>query len=357
VYVHVPFCSKRCDYCAFTTFTDRSIDAMAAHSDATVTAITRAVDAGLLTPVDSVFFGGGTPSMLPAEQLVAIVGSIPVTPRAEVTVECNPDTVTEALLNAYIEAGVNRLSFGVQSMQPHVLAALGRTHNPDNVHRSLAAARRVGFRSFNVDLIYGVAGESLEDWEATLDAVIAFETPHISAYALTVESGTPLAATPDRHPDEDLQADMYLAAEARFAEVRLMNYEVSNWAIAGHECRHNWLYWMQGDYLGFGCGAHSHRAGRRWWNVRTPERYVELVSCGGDGESTGEQLDDETRRTERLQLRLRTRLGVEVSELGPTAVERLDELVGEALVLVVDGRVTLTPAGRMMGNAITNALI
>jgi putative oxygen-independent coproporphyrinogen III oxidase len=362
VYVHVPFCSKRCDYCAFVTFADAGVDAMAAHSAATVTAIGRARERGVLPPASSVFFGGGTPSLLPAEQLTSILAAIPAADDVEVTVECNPDTVTEELLHAYAEAGVNRLSFGVQSMRPHVLAALGRTHDPDNVYRSIEAARRVGFSSFNVDLIYGVAGESLADWESTVADVISLQPPHVSAYALTIEPGTPLAKTPDLHPDEDVQADMYLLAESHFAAAGLSNYEVSNWAVDGHECRHNWLYWQQGDYLGFGCGAHSHRAGRRWWNVRTPQRYVELVNEGGDGESTGEQLTDDVRRTERLQLRLRTRLGVRLSELTAEAMQHVDDLVEGELIRVVDGPdgdpiVALTPSGAMMGNAITSMLI
>ena len=182
------------------------------------------------------------------------------------------------MFETFAGAGVNRVSIGVQSMVPHVLAALGRTHDPANVERAVAAARAVGLPTFNVDIIYGAAGESLDDWRTTLERALALDPPHVSAYALTVEAGTPLADDPARHPDDDVQADEYELADDLLTAAGLANYEVSNWARPGHECRHNLLYWRQHDYLGFGCAAHSHRAGRRWWNVRTPERYIAAVA-------------------------------------------------------------------------------
>jgi putative oxygen-independent coproporphyrinogen III oxidase len=227
-----------------------------------------------MTPATTVFFGGGTPSLVPAEALMMVLDAVPLAAGAEVTVECNPDTVTPGLLAAYRTHGVNRLSLGVQSMVPHVLAALGRTHDPANVRRAVALARDAGFPTFNLDLIYGAVGESLDDWRRTLDAALALDPPHVSAYALTVEAGTPLADDPARHPDDDTQAAEYEIADAAFSAAGLANYEISNWARPGHECQHNLLYWRQGDYLGIGCAAHSHRSGRRWWNVRTPERYI-----------------------------------------------------------------------------------
>jgi coproporphyrinogen III oxidase-like Fe-S oxidoreductase len=192
VYVHVPFCARRCDYCDFATWTDRH-HLMAAYAAACVTDVRRRCDSQPVPPATSVFFGGGTPSLLPAELLVSILEAIPRAPGAEVTVECNPDTVTPELVAAYRAGGVNRLSFGVQSMAPHVLAALGRTHDPAGVERAVEAARGAGFDNFNVDLIYGAAGETMADWRATLDAALALDPPHVSAYALTVEPGTPLA--------------------------------------------------------------------------------------------------------------------------------------------------------------------
>jgi putative oxygen-independent coproporphyrinogen III oxidase len=346
VYVHIPFCSRRCDYCAFATWTDRD-HLIGAYVDAVCTEIDRAVASGGLVAATSVFFGGGTPSLIPAEMLVRILSRIPVSNGAEVTVECNPDTVTAALADTYFAGGVNRLSFGVQSMVPHVLEALGRTHDPESVERAVGFARKAGFTKLNLDLIYGGAGESLEDWCATVDAVIALGPTHVSAYALTIEAGTPLAADPARHPDDDDQADKYLAAEERFVAAGLANYEISNWAVSGDECKHNELYWAQGDYLGFGCAAHSHVQGRRWWNIRTPDRYVEMVSAGESTEAAFEILDDEHRHIEGLRLSLRTNAGVPAEALSDTDRDLLESLLEES-----DGRVRLTVDGRLLANEV-----
>jgi oxygen-independent coproporphyrinogen-3 oxidase len=336
VYVHVPFCRTRCDYCAFATWTDRPhlIDA---YLDAVRVDVERSVAAGM-AEASSVFVGGGTPSLVPAAGLAAVLGAIPLTAGAEVTVECNPDDVTEELLHTYVAAGVTRVSIGVQSMVPHVLAALGRTHDPANVRRAVAAARAVGLPTFNVDVIYGAAGETLSDWRSTVEQVLALDPPHVSAYGLTVEAGTPLAGDPDRHPDDDVQADEYELADELLTAAGLHNYEVSNWARPGHECRHNLLYWRQHDYLGFGCAAHSHRAGRRWWNVRTPERYIEAVHAGRSTEAAGETLDYDARRIERLQLSLRTTEGVPLEALDGHAIPGLVERTGERWVLTRRGR-------------------
>jgi oxygen-independent coproporphyrinogen-3 oxidase len=296
----------------------------------------------------SVFFGGGTPSMVAAGVLMGVLDAIPLADGAEVTVECNPDTVTAALLDTYRAHGVNRLSLGVQSMVPHVLAALGRTHDPANVVRAVALARDADFPTFNVDLIYGAAGETLDDWRRTLDAALALDPPHVSAYALTVEAGTPLADDPSRHPDDDTQAAEYELADDVLSAGGLANYEISNWARPGHECRHNLLYWRQGDYLGFGCAAHSHQGGRRWWNVRTPERYIALVQAGDPATAAGETLDAETRRLEGLQLALRTRDGVPAAALDPRPLESLVERDGD--------RIVLTRAGRLVANDISTRL-
>jgi oxygen-independent coproporphyrinogen-3 oxidase len=342
IYVHVPFCARRCDYCAFATWTDRA-HLMGAYADACVTELGQAE----LPEATSVFFGGGTPSLLPPELLVAILVAARRAPEAEVTVECNPDTVNPELLAAYRHAGVNRLSFGVQSMLPHVLRALGRSHDPDNVRRAVALARAAGFQTCNLDLIYGGAGESLADWERTLADALALDPPHVSAYALTVEPGTPLAADPARHPNDDDQADKYLLADRILAEAGLGSYEISNWARPGHECRHNLLYWSQGDYRGIGCAAHSHQAGRRWWNVRTPERYIAAIESARSPVAGDEVLDAEHRRVERLQLALRTAVGVPAEALPDANDEALDGLVERH-----DGRVVLTPQGRLLANEV-----
>ncbi len=342
VYVHVPFCRRRCDYCAFATWTDRH------HlHQAYVAACRRELQIARLPPATSVFFGGGTPSLLAAPLLVSMLEEVERAPGAEVTVECNPDTVTGELLEAYAAAGVDRLSFGVQSMVPEVLASLGREHHPDQVGAAVALAKAVGFRSWSVDLIYGAAGESVEQWRQTVDQVLALDPPHVSAYALTVEPGTPLAVAPERHPADDDQADKYLIAEAMLAAAGLANYEISNWAGPGHESRHNRLYWQGGDYRGIGCAAHSHRGGRRWWNIRTPERYIAAIEAGGSAEAGSEELAPADRRLEALQLALRTRDGVPTEALPPEVRVGVEELIEEE-----GGIVRLTPAGRLLANEV-----
>jgi oxygen-independent coproporphyrinogen-3 oxidase len=341
-YLHIPFCSHRCDYCAFATWTDRG-HLVDRYLDTCRIEIERAVESGL-PDASSVFVGGGTPSIVPADRLVEVLRAVPTAAGAEVTVECNPETVTPALLEVYGAAGVNRLSFGVQSMVPHVLRSLGREHDPHQVRRAVEAAQRIGFASWNVDLIYGGAGESLDDWRATLDEIMALAPPHVSAYALTVEPGTALADDPDRWPDDDDQADKYLIADEVLGAAGLGWYEISNWARPGHRCRHNLLYWRGGEYLGFGCAAHSHRDGRRWWNVRTPERYIDAIESGRSAEAAGERLVDGERRLESLQLAVRTAEGV------PSSALPADELDG--LVEVGDGRAVLTVRGRLLAHEV-----
>ena len=346
VYVHIPFCASKCDYCAFATWTDRH-HLTTAYLEALRVDIGRAVDAGM--PVaTTVFVGGGTPSMIPPDELGAVIDAIPTVAGAETTVECNPDDVTPELLRELRDHGVSRVSVGVQSMASHVLGSLGRRHDRRNVERAVEAIRAVGFDSFNLDIIYGAAGERLEDWAETVDAVVALDPPHVSAYGLTVEPGTPLAADTARHPDDDDQADKYELVDERLAAAGLENYEISNWARPGQECEHNLIYWRQQDYRGFGCAAHSHESGRRWWNVRTPDRYIELVAADEPTEAAGETLDAETREFERLELLLRLRPGVPLSALDGDALSGLVERE--------DDRWVLTRAGRLMQNEIATRL-
>ena len=342
VYVHIPFCARRCDYCAFATWTDRH-HLHASYTRACVDELRRAA----LPPATSVFFGGGTPSLIAPELLTAILDAIPRAEGAEVTVECNPETVSIESLAVYRAHGVNRISFGVQSMSPHVLAALGREHDVASVRRAVGAARSAGFESWSADLIFGGAGESLDDWQRTVEAVVDLDPPHVSAYALTVEAGTPLARDPARHPDDDDLAEKYALADAILAASGRRWYEISNWAMPGHECRHNRLYWDGGPYRGIGCAAHSFDGSRRWWNVRTPDRYVERISRGEAAEAAGESLDDDARRLERLALRLRTRDGVPRSAIAPADLDAIDGLVD-----VRDERLVLTLRGRMLANEV-----
>ena len=345
VYVHVPFCATRCDYCAFATWTDR-MHLVDRYLAACRTQVEREIAAGLPT-VTSVFVGGGTPSLVPAGALLAVLAPLPMAPGAEVTVECNPDTVTAELLAEYAAGGVSRISLGVQSMVPTVLSSLGRTHDPSNVRQAVDLVVAAGFETWNLDLIYGAAGESLEEWERTLGLATALEPPHVSAYGLTVEPGTALFDDRARHPDDDDQADKYLVATDTLGAVGLEWYEISNWARPGHECRHNLLYWSQRDYAAIGCAAHGHRAGRRFWNVRTPERYIEAIEHGRSPEAADERLDATGRRIERLQLALRTGRGVPVGAL-PLGED--EDLAG--LVELEGGQARLTVAGRLLANEV-----
>jgi oxygen-independent coproporphyrinogen-3 oxidase len=345
LYLHVPFCRHRCDYCAFATWTDR-LALAGRYLAACRTQVERAVTDGM-GPVTSVFVGGGTPTLAPVDGLLSVLAAIPLAPGAEVSVEANPDDVTPELLRAYVDGGVNRLSLGVQSMVPPVLATLGRTHDPANVRRAAEAAHGVGL-PFNVDLIYGVAGETVEQWTTTLDEALALEPSHVSAYGLTVEPGTPLAADEARHPDDDDQADKYLLATERLGAAGFEWYEISNWSKPGHRCRHNQLYWSQGDYLGVGCAAHSHQAGRRWWNLRTPERYVDAVEQGLSVEAGAEELDPTRRQFEAWELALRTTEGVPADAFEPGALDELAPLLDER----PDGTVALTVSGRLLANEV-----
>lgn len=348
VYVHIPFCRSRCDYCAFATWTDRG-HLVEAYVEAVITDIERAVGAGM--PVaDTVFFGGGTPTLIDPVHIARIIGAIPVSAAPEITVESNPDDASPALFATYASAGVNRISIGVQSMVGHVLRSLGRSHDAANVERAVSMARAAGILNVNLDLMYGAAGESTGDWETSLRSALALGPTHVSAYGLTVEAGTPLAEDPARHPDDDEQADKYVVADEMLTAAGLLNYEISNWAQPGRECRHNMVYWDQGDYTGFGCAAHSHRAGHRWWNVRTPDRYIDLVAAGEPVMAADEHLDEDVRSFERLELSLRTRAGVPADAL----LESAGDLAG--LVEFRDGRAVLTRDGRLLANEISTRL-
>ena len=352
-YVHIPFCAVRCGYCDFATWTDRD-HLIEAYVAACVTDLSRRSTRGDAPLATTVFFGGGTPSLLAPDLLVRILDAIPRTDDAEVTVECNPDSVDPAKLAAYRASGVTRLSFGVQSLRPHVLAALDRTHDPDNVERAVRWTRDAGFETFNLDLIYGTPGETPADWEATLDGVLALDPPHVSAYALTVEPGTPLgtavAAGEAVAPDDDDQAGKYAVTDERLGAAGLEWYEISSWARPGHECRHNLLYWTGGDYLPIGAAAHGHRRGRRWWNVRTPERYIGLVAEGAEPVAGDEVLDDRQREDEALTLALRTRGGAVPPRPAAAEVERL---VGAGLLEQAGSRVVLSRAGRLLASEVT----
>jgi putative oxygen-independent coproporphyrinogen III oxidase len=347
VYVHVPFCAARCDYCAFAAWTDRD-HLMADYAEACVAEARRARREEQLPLATSVYVGGGTPSRLPPELLAEVLEAVPRHPDAEVTVECNPEDAAAARFARWRRAGVTRVSFGVQSMVPHVLDGLGRRHGTTQVLEALALADEAGFASVNVDLIVGAVAETGADVSRTLEAVLGLEPrpPHVSVYGLTVEPGTPLARDPARHPDDDVVARQYTLVDAALSEAGYGWYEVSNWAVPGHECRHNSLYWAQGDYRGIGCAAHSHRGRRRWWNVRTPERYIEAVRSGRPATAADEVLTDDESAFERLALALRTSVGVPASVVP-------DDPDLDGLVQRRGDRAVLTVRGRLLANEVT----
>jgi putative oxygen-independent coproporphyrinogen III oxidase len=351
VYVHVPFCRERCDYCAFTTFVDRD-HLMEEYASACVGELARAVAEEGIPPAMSVYFGGGTPSRLPVDLLLTVLDAIPRTDDAEVTVECNPEDACRERLAAYRRGGVTRLSLGVQSTAGHVLEGLGRRHGGREGLEAAAAAGDAGFASWNADLIFGGAGETDEDWERSLGDLLALPhpPPHLSAYALTVEPATPLARHPTRHPDEDVEAARYTRTDEVLRAAGYRWEEISNWALPGHGCRHNRLYWEQGDYRGIGAAAHSHRAGRRWRNVSTPERYAARIAAGDQATAAVEVLDPAEREFEALVLSLRTPAGVPTASL-PDG----DELVG--LVERDGATARLTLRGRLLANAVATRLV
>ena len=289
------------------------------------------------------FVGGGTPSLVPPEALAAALAEIPIERDVEITVECNPDDVDDELLAGLAAGGVNRISLGVQSMVPRMLGLLGRHHDPDNVIGAVEAIRRVGFRSFNLDLIYGTASETLDEWQATLEAALALDPPHISAYGLTVEAEH--RSPPTRQVSRRRRPGRRVRARRRPPRrAGLDNYEVSNWAIPGHECRHNLLYWGQHDYLGFGCAAHSHVAGHRWWNLRTPERYIAAVAAddddgGGGGDARRRDPPDRGPAARAAHEGRRAAGALDIDELPGLVVPRGD-------------RVVLTRRGRLMANEV-----
>ncbi len=340
VYIHVPFCSRKCDYCAFATWSDR-----AGLIDDYLSALTREIAsaADSIPEAQSVFIGGGSPSLVSSSDLMAACEPLRLAAGYEFSVECNPEQVTETLIEDYQNGRVNRISMGAQSLDPATLASLGREHDPDEVVRATQLVRDSDISALNLDLIYGAAGESIEQWETTLSRALELSPDHISAYALTVEPGTPLADDPARHPDDDDQADKYILADEMLSAAGLANYEVSNWSRPGFESQHNRLYWAQANYRGFGCAAHSHEDGRRWWNLWTPERYIKVVEAGASPEAGSEDLDDATRRIEGLQLALRTREGVDASVI-PEEVAHLVDISA--------GRARLTQQGRLLANEV-----
>jgi oxygen-independent coproporphyrinogen-3 oxidase len=375
-YVHVPFCTVRCGYCDFNTYTASELGdvpgaSRSTYADAAVAEVrfARRVLGDADVPVRTVFFGGGTPTLLPPADLARVVAAIDdefgLVAGAEVTTESNPDSVTADDLARLREGGVNRVSFGMQSSEPHVLRVLDRTHDPERVPRVVQWAREAGFEQVSLDLIYGTPGESLDDWAASLDAALACEPDHVSAYALIVEEGTALARRVRRGDvpmtDDDDLADKYLAADEAFERAGLRWYEVSNWArTRDAACRHNLGYWTGGDWWGVGPGAHGHVGGVRWWNVKHPTPYAVRIGEGVSPAHGRELLDDETRRVERVLLETRLDRGLPVEVLDDAGLAALPDQVERGLVDpvgVAAGRVVLTTRGRLLADAVVRDLL
>ncbi|HEY5321026.1 MAG TPA: radical SAM family heme chaperone HemW [Galbitalea sp.] len=375
VYVHVPFCRVRCGYCDFNTYTSDELRGAkrSDYASEAIEEIGQAVTvldrAGLPTRAAStVFFGGGTPTLLPASDLARMLGTVidswGLVPGAEVTTEANPDSVDLEYLLALKAAGFTRVSFGMQSAVPHVLATLERTHDPERVPLVVAWAREAGLE-VSLDLIYGTPGESIDDWRASLDHAIAQRPDHVSAYALIVEDGTKLARQIRRGevatPDDDLQADMYELADSVLGAAGYEWYEVSNWAKGpDHRSRHNLAYWQGHDWWGVGPGAHSHVGGVRWWNVKHPAAYADRIHAGLSPAAGRETLDDETRRVERVLLATRIRDGLPMTELAPSGRTAVAGLIADELVdarAALRGTIVLTLRGRLLADAVVRRLL
>jgi putative oxygen-independent coproporphyrinogen III oxidase len=391
VYLHVPFCRVRCGYCDFNTYTSDELRGARRqdYADQAIAELRLAQGvldaAGLPARVAStVFFGGGTPTMLPASDLTRMLAAVRdgwgLAPGAEVTTEANPDSVDAAYLVALRAAGFTRVSFGMQSAVPQVLATLERTHDPERIPLVVEWARDAGL-DVSLDLIYGTPGESIDDWRASLEHAIAQSPDHLSAYALIIEDGTKLARQIRRgdvaEPDDDLAADMYELADEFLSGAGYEWYEVSNWARdaasgsgsgqvdnlldgAEHRSRHNLAYWQGHDWWGVGPGAHSHVGGVRWWNVKHPAAYADRIAAGSSPAAGRETLDAETQRVERVLLGTRIRNGLSTTELTPsgrTAVAGLiaDELVDAAAAL--RGTIRLTLRGRLLADAVVRRLL
>jgi putative oxygen-independent coproporphyrinogen III oxidase len=354
VYFHVPYCVARCDYCDFavTLVGDRRGWAPAALAELRLSPSDR--------QVDTVFFGGGTPTLVPPEDLGAVLRAIDLAPGAEVTVEANPETVDPRSLAALRAAGVTRVSIGMQSAAPHVLRALGRTHDAARAPRAAREARAAGFEHVSLDLIYGGPGETDADWRASVEAAVAAAPDHVSAYALTIAPGTRLHARIRRGdlvpPDEDVLADRYLTADALLGEAGFDWYEVSNWArTPDARSRHNLGYWRGGEWLAIGPGAHGSLGARRWWNVRRTADWAALVAAGRRPVKGEEVLDAEQRRLERIMLELRTGDGLDLAAAGadPAAAQ---ELAADGLLDVRAGVAVLTLRGRLLADLVIRRL-
>jgi oxygen-independent coproporphyrinogen-3 oxidase len=377
LYVHIPFCRAKCDYCDFNSYAGQE-HLIPAYARALAQEARLWSEASGGRPVETVYFGGGTPSLVPLDEMRLITGALgecfALAAEAEVSLEANPGTVDEAYLRGLRGLGFNRLSLGVQSFDDGELRALGRIHSAEEAREAYEAARAAGFENVNLDLIFGLPAQAIGQWRRSLEEALALRPEHLSLYALTVEEGTPLAREVAQGsitaPDPDVQADMYTWAEDRLARRGYEHYELSNWALPGRRCRHNLTYWENREYVGLGAGAHSHVDGVRFANAVVPAEYLRLIGeAGASGEMSlagmrqvvsVERVDEALAMADTLILGLRLVEGVSLSgfrerfgvELSERYADRLGELLDSGLIETADGRLRLTSRGRLLGNEV-----
>jgi oxygen-independent coproporphyrinogen-3 oxidase len=375
-YIHIPYCVKRCGYCDFNTYTPAELKistGLEQISNSYIDLLLQEIDSvreqivGEIT-VPSIFFGGGTPSLMQPNDIGRVISKIKtefdLPLNSEITLECNPDTVTKDSLENFKKVGINRVSFGMQSAVPHVLATLDRTHKPENLAQATTWANEVGISEISVDLIYGTPGESITDWQTSIDSALALPITHISAYALIIEEGTRLAAQIKRgevpEVDDDLVADKYLIADKAFKEAGFEWYELSNWSKPGSESKHNMAYWNGDNWWGAGPGAHSHLDGKRFWNVKHPNLYKERIQNKQSAVADSEVLKKDQIESERLMLLLRLPSGIEKQTLNQIQLSELSEFVESGHLDRANwnqGRASLTLNGRLIADRILRKIL
>ena len=375
-YIHIPYCVKRCGYCDFNTYTPAELqltEGLTQISNSYIDLLVKEIEfarnqVGESAIVPSIFFGGGTPSLMEASDIKRVITAISkqfkLDPIAEVTLETNPDTVTKEKLKQFYDAGVNRISFGMQSSVSHVLKTLDRTHNPENLPQVTKWATEVGFKEISVDLIYGTPGESKQDWQQSIDSALALPISHISAYALIVEEGTKLAAQIKRgeitKPDDDLTAEKYIMADKAFTTAGFNWYELSNWAKPNSQSKHNLAYWLGHNWWGAGPGAHSHINGKRFWNVKHPNLYKQKIQANETVILDSEVLKGSQIESERLMLSIRLPQGLEKNTLNNQQILELTDYVNSGHLDQENwnlGRATLTLDGRLIADRIVREIL
>ena len=375
-YVHIPYCIKRCGYCDFNTYTPNELqqgsESVAKVSQGYIDALLKEIEQARTKlgrrEISTIFFGGGTPTLLPAEQLGRVIGALEqhfgFVENCEITTEANPDSVTAESLQNLRAVGFNRISFGVQSTKAHVLQVLDRTHNAARVGEVVRAAREARFESISVDLIYGTPGESAADFMESVDFALSLPIDHLSAYALIVEQGTKFGAAVRRGevvmPNDDETAEKYLLLDERMKSAGFDWYELSNWSKPGHECKHNQAYWESADWWGLGAGAHSHVAGERWWNIKHPQAYINSLLEEKSPAAGNEILTTTDQEVENLMLKIRMREGISRDLFSPEQLIKLEEFFARELFIASEwerGRIVLSIQGRLLADQIVRELL